>query len=354
VNRERFLAGLEHLMTLGELEVNTSPKEEVFRLDRMRVMRYVPLAEITCPVPVVISYALINRYYMMDLQSDRSLIRNLLRAGLDLYVVDWGYPGPMDRFLSLDDYVLDYLGGAVEAVCRRTGLPAVNLLGVCQGGTLATIYTALHPERVRNLVTMVTPIDFEVTDGLLNLWSRDFPVDTAVDTFGVVPGWLMNTAFLMLKPLQLLVDKYVGLVDLLDQREALLTFLRMEKWIFDSPDQAGEAFRQFIRWLYQENRLVRGGLRIGGREVDLRQVTCPLLNIFGEQDHLVPPASSRPLGSLVGSRDQQTHAFPVGHIGMYVSSRSQKEIAPLIARWLHERCAAPARTATRRPSARKR
>jgi polyhydroxyalkanoate synthase len=190
---------------------------------------------------------------------------------------------------------------------------------------------------VKNLITMVTPVDFHVRDGLLNVWSQALDVDAMVDAFGNIPGDFMNWGFLMLKPFQLMVQKYLGFVSILDDEENLRSFLRMEKWIFDSPDQAGEAFRQFIKDFYQGNKLIKGEVEIGGRRVDLKNVTHPILNVYAKEDHLVPPVSSLALEKHVGSQDVTTVAFPGGHIGIYVSGRAQKELAPTIARWIKER-----------------
>jgi polyhydroxyalkanoate synthase subunit PhaC len=187
-------------------------------------------------------------------------------------------------------------------------------------------------------VTMVAPVDFHTTDGLLNVWSQHMDIDNMVDTMGIIPGEFMNVGFLMLKPFQLMVDKYVGLMDNLDDPATVANFVRMEKWIFDSPAQAGEAFRKFLKDLYQDNKLVKGELMIGDRRVDLKKITMPLLNIYATEDHLVPPASSIPLNDLVGSEDKTLYSFPGGHIGIYVSSRSQKELAPNVSQWLIDRC----------------
>ena len=101
------------------------------------------------------------------------------------------------------------------------------------------------------------------------------------------------------------MQKYVAMADILDDRAAMEDFLRMEKWIFDSPDQAGEAFRQFAKQFYQGNGFIEGGIDIGGRPVDLADIQVPVLNIFAQQDHLVPPASSQALGGVVGSSDPE-------------------------------------------------
>jgi polyhydroxyalkanoate synthase len=247
----------------------------------------------------------------------------------------------VDRYLTLDDYINLYIDDCVDFIRQEKGLEKVNLMGVCQGGTFCAIYTALHPEKIRNLITMVAPIDFHTEDGLLNIWSRYLDVDQMVDTLGNIPGDLMNMGFLMLKPYQLMMDKYIGLVESSKNDAVVKSFLRMEKWIFDSPDQAGEAFRKFINEMYKHNNLIKGELEIDGTKVDLKDINMPVLNIYAEQDHLVPPSSSVPFADYISSEDVTTQSFPVGHIGMYVSSKSQKDLSPLIANWLVERSGVP-------------
>jgi len=220
-------------------------------------------------------------------------------------------------------------------ICKN--LDKLNLIGVCQGGTFSTIYSALHPEKVKNLVTMVTPIDFSTNDGLLFKWGKYLNMDSMVDAYGNIPGSLMNSGYMMLKPFQLMLDKYIGVLDNMDSPDIMQNFMRMEKWIFDSPDQAGETIRQFIKDLYQENKLIKGTLEIGGNKVNLKNINMPLLNIYAEHDHLVPPSSSIPLNGLVSSKDTKLYPVPVGHVGMYVSSKSQRDVAPTLATWIKER-----------------
>ncbi|MFZ1859067.1 MAG: alpha/beta fold hydrolase, partial [Candidatus Competibacter sp.] len=199
---------------------------------------------------------------------------------------------------------------------------------------LSLCFSALYPEKVRNLVTMVTPVDFHTPDNLLTHLIRHVNIDLLIDTLGNLPGAMLNFAFLSLSPFRLAGQKYVDLVDILDDVDALKNFLRMEKWINDSPDQAGEAFRQFAKDFFQRNKLIRGEVVIGDRRVDLHQLTMPILNVYATQDHLVPPAASKALAGLHDSRDYSELSFRGGHIGIYVSGRAQREIPPAIAAWL--------------------
>ena len=330
------LAG-QQLAAMDARTEGCSARSEMLRIDKTVLWRYGATAPDAGIAPIVICYALVNRPYMLDLQADRSLIRGLLARGLDVWLVDWGYPDAGDAGLCLDDYVNRYLGACIDRVRAERGVDAVNLLGVCQGGTLSICHAALHPERVRNLVTMVTPVDFATPENLLAKWARKLDADGLVDALGNVPGELLNAAFIALMPLKLTARKYAGLADIAEDRAALENFLRMERWIYDSPDQAGCAFREFVKRFFQENRLVRGGLEIGGRAVDPRAIACPVLNIYAAQDHLVPPSASKPLAGLTGSRDYTPFEFDGGHIGIYVSRSAQELLPRTIGDWLASR-----------------
>lgn len=334
---DKLTKGLNTLGNLGPVDVGASNKEVVYSEDKLVLYRFKPLVETPFEIPVMMVYALVNRPYMTDLQEDRSLVRRLLETGIDLYLIDWGYPDGADRYLSLDDYINGYIDRCAKTICERHNLPAINVLGICQGGTFSLCYSALHPERVKNLITMVTPVDFHAGSNLLSQWGRNIDVDLMVETLGNVPGELLNVVFLSLRPYRLTGQKYIDLVNLLDDPQQVKNFMRMEKWIFDSPDQAGEAFRQFVKDFFQQNGLMTASVRLGDQTVDLKKVTMPVLNIYATEDHLVPPESSVVLGECVGTTDYSTMTFKGGHIGIYVSGRAQRDIPLGIASWLRER-----------------
>jgi polyhydroxyalkanoate synthase len=313
-----------------------SQKELVWQSGKLRLYRYRPIARPAGGVPLLIVYALVNRPYMMDLQEDRSLIRGLLAAGLDVYLIDWGYPDGADRFTTLADYIEDYLAGCVERILLTHRLDALNLLGVCQGGVFSLCYAGLHPRRVRNLITMVTPVDFHTPADLLSKWVSKIDVAAWVGE-GNVSGDALNQLFLSLMPFRLTQQKYVDLLAGIPDRALIENFVRVEQWIFDSPDQAGAAFGEFVLWFYQENRLMQDRLEIAGRKVRLRELHLPVLNLIGKRDHLVPPAASAALQGLVGDADYTALEFDLGHIGMYISARAQREVPAAIAGWLATR-----------------
>lgn len=333
----KMLKGYETLKSIEDVDIATSPKTEVYAEDKLRLFKYDRGAPATVKTPVLIVYALVNTYKMLDLQEDRSYIRNLLNAGMDIYLIDWGFPTGSDRYLTIDDYVNGYIDHCVDYIRQAHGIEKVNILSICQGGTLSLIYTSLHQDKVKNLVTHVTPVDFSTNDGLLFRWSKDMDFDALVEgNRGLIPGDFLNQGFDMLKPM-MKVQKQQSLTNSLSDKEKLLNFLRMEKWISESPDQAGECFRQFMKDLYQENKLVKGELEVGGQKVALKNITCPLLNIYATEDHLVPPAATIPLNDHVGSKDKELYSFKGGHIGVFVGGKSQKELAPAVSAWIKKR-----------------
>ena len=333
----KMLKGFETLLDVDYSGSDATEKELVFSQDKMKLYHYKPLKKDPNKYPLLIVYALVNKQYMMDLQEDRSLIRNMLEGGQDIYIIDWGYPTQEDRYLTLDDYINGYLNDCVDVIRKAHKLDKINLLGVCQGGTFSLIYTALNQNKVKNLVSLVTPVDFSTNDGLLFKWGKYLNMDKIVQAYGNVPGDFMNSGFLMLKPYDLMVDKYLNVIDDLDDPKKAANFLRMEKWIFDSPDQAGEAVREFVDHFYHKNELAKGTFELAGEKVDLKQITCPVLAILGKKDNQVPPNATRPLMDLIGSKDKALHEFETGHIGIFVSGRSQREVGPTINEFLNKR-----------------
>ncbi|WP_013321438.1 class III poly(R)-hydroxyalkanoic acid synthase subunit PhaC [Gloeothece verrucosa] len=342
---KKMLKGLDNLSRLREEDIQSgvSAKEAVYKEDKVILYRFTPQVAQPLHIPLLMVYALVNRPFMVDLQEGRSLVANLLKLGLDVYLIDWGYPTRADRWLTLDDYINGYIDNCVDYIRKTHNIDKVNLLGICQGGTFSVCYSALHPEKVKNLIVMVAPIDFRMPGTLLNMrggctiGNEALDVDLMIEAMGNVPGDYLNLEFLMLKPLQLGYQKYLDFPDIMENEDKLTNFMRMEKWIFDSPDQAGEAYRQFMKDFYQGNKLIKNEVVIGDQRVNLQNLTMPILNLYAEQDHLVDPVSSKALEKYVNSSDYTLKSFPVGHIGMYVSGKVQKDLPPTIVDWLKAR-----------------
>jgi poly[(R)-3-hydroxyalkanoate] polymerase subunit PhaC len=328
---------LRTMLGMGDVEVGTSAKQCVLSDDKIRLYHYSALARSANLKPVLICYAMVNRPYLLDLQPDRSFIRELLLSGLDVYLLDWGYPDGADRFLGLDAYIDGYLRRCVEFVLKEHAIDSLTLLGVCQGGTMSLCYAALYPTQIAQLITMVTPVDFKTPENLLSKWAQHIDVELLTQS-GNVSGDFLNLVYLSLMPFRLTQQKYVNLLQLQGDRVQLENFMRMEKWIFDSPDQPATAFREFIQWFFKENRLIRGELTLAGRPVRLKDLTAPVLNIFASKDHLVPPSASVSLGAHIGAQDYQSMEVDAGHIGLYVGGKTRKSVPAAVTSWLQARC----------------
>ena len=320
-----------------DTEIAVTPYDVVYEEDRVKLKHYKPTVDIQLKRPLLVVYALINRETMLDLQPGKSVVQNFLEQGIDVYMIDWGYPARKDKYLTIDDHVNGYMDNIVDFILDKHHLDKIHLMGICMGGTFCVIYSALHPKKIKNLVTTVTPTNFDTDQGLLHIWMKDMDVDRIVDTYGNIPGDIMNIGFLLLNPARLMIDKYVGFIENMANKTFVENFVRMEKWIFDSPDVPGETFRQFIRDCYQKNLLIQSKMEVGGKRVNLKNITMPLLNYYGKYDHLVPPEACELLTSKVDSKDVEDICLDTGHIGIYVSSKCQKEFAPRIVRWLKER-----------------
>ncbi|MAS82924.1 MAG: class III poly(R)-hydroxyalkanoic acid synthase subunit PhaC [Legionellales bacterium] len=333
----KLAKGYKSLSDLGEIQVGVSEKEAVHQEDNVVLYHFKSRTKNQNPIPLLIVYALVNRPYIVDLHEECSIIQELLDEGVDVYLIDWGYPVGADKYLTLDDYINGYIDRCVDVICEKCNRENINLLGICQGGVFSLCYTALNPKKVKNLITTTTPVDFHTKQDLLSHIVKKIDIDKMVDTLGNIPGEVLNVIFLSLKPYTLMGQKYVSLVKILDDKEKLMNFMRMEKWIFDTPDLVGEAYREFIKQFYQQNRLIKGTVKIGDNIVDLSKIIIPTLNIYARDDHLVPPDASIALESYINSQDYQSLEFPGGHIGIYVSRKVQNIISQNVAVWLENR-----------------
>lgn len=333
-----------------DLDVESTPHEVVYEEDSLKLLRYEgtdPGHTIDYAEPLLVCFALVNRPYILDLQSDRSVVRQFLKRGHDVYLIDWGVPTAADRSLRISDYVCGFMKNVADYVCKSSGSEQFNLLGYCMGGTFSTMYAARHPEQVRNLLLMAAPIDFGSKQGLLNLWTDPayFDVDSLVDAYGNCPGAFLQSTFQMMKPVRNYIQKYRDMYDRLYDEDFLENFFAMERWTNDNIPVAGETFREFVKCLYQQNQLVQGKFRLNGGVVNLKDITCPLLLLTADYDHLVAPDSTLALKKLVGSQDVRSLAINAGHIGLAVSSKAHRDggLWPRAAMWLADRSSPVAR-----------
>jgi polyhydroxyalkanoate synthase len=317
-----------------------SESEVVYEEDRLKLRHYVSKTKPRYRTPLVFVYALVNRPYILDLKKERSVVAHFVEAGFDTYLVDWGVPTRADRHLTLDDYINGYLLNVLDYLRERTGVENPNVLGYCMGGTMSAMFTALHPQRVKNLILLAAPIDFATSDSLLNVWTRpeNFDVDKFVDTFGNCPAEFLQAGFLLLRPVGNLLEKPLNFYEHMHEEKFLDDFVTTEGWLNDNIAVPGEVYREFVKYLYQKNLLTQNRMPVGKRIVHLRDIVCPVLNIMAGKDDLVPCAQGMPFNDLVGSTDRKTIVLKdSGHIGLAIGGRAQKEVWPQACDWLGQR-----------------
>ncbi len=319
--------------------VGATPTETSFSIDRIKLLHYVTDCQRQFDTPLLVVFALINRPYILDLREGKSVVRHFIDAGFDTYNVDWGVPTQADRHLGMRDYILRYMDSMVDHLREKSGQEKINLLGYCMGGSMSAMYTALFPEKIKNLIQLAAPVDWTNRDHLLAKFTdpRYFDVDRLIDVHGNAPADMLQWSFTFLKPVSNLVEKWFNFYEHMEDPKYLENFFAMETWLNDNIPVAGEMFREFVKYCMQENRLIQGRLEIGGRRVDLKQIQCPVLNLMAEHDHLVPCGLSAPLNDAIGSSDEKAVRFPAGHIGMAVSSKAHRELWPEAAKWLSQR-----------------
>ena len=334
----RNVAKAPRLVTApAEINLEVTPHDVVYTEDRIRLLHYKPRTTKQSKTPLVITYALINRYHILDIHPQKSWVRNLLEQGIDVYMIDWGTPTNMDKYLDFDDYVNGYLDHCVEFVKDEASVEQVSLQGYCTGGTLATAYTSLHPEKIKNFVATAPVIDGWRDTTVVSNLVKHIDVDKMVDQIGNMPPEFMYYCFSILKPFEQGIDKYVKFFRNIDNKNYVDNFLRIEKWLGDTPPIPGELFRQWIKDIYQENLLIQNKMYVGGKHISLKKIKMPMFTQVAVGDHLVSPECSMPLHYAVGSEDKTLKVYPTGHVGMIASSLSQKKVLPELGQWLNER-----------------
>lgn len=285
--------------------------------------------------PVLLIPSMIGTWYVLDLRSGFSFAEGLVRAGHDVWCLDWGVARPEDRYFTWAD-AIDRIARMVRFIRRETGSDRVGVLGYCMGATLSAVYTALYPDQVAALVDLLGPIDFSEGGILAHMVNpRWFDVDAISDAGNLAPSQ-MQSGFTSMRP-TLNAAKIVGYIDRMGKPGAHESFMALETWGGDNVPFPAEAYRTYIREIYQQNLLPKGEHRVRGRRVDLKAITCPVLTIAADRDTICPLPAARALNERCGSDDVTLLTVPGGHVGAVVGSKAAKELYPATAQWLRER-----------------
>ncbi|WHY00695.1 class III poly(R)-hydroxyalkanoic acid synthase subunit PhaC [Neobacillus sp. DY30] len=336
---QRTIRANQVLTTDAEPEVAPTPKELVWTRNKTKLYRYISENPKKHKIPLLLVYALINKPYVLDLTKGGSLVEYLVNRGFDVYLLDWGEPGYEDRNMKLDDYIMDYIPRAVRKVLRKSNVDEVSILGYCMGGTMTSIFAALHPELpIRNLIFMTSPFDFENTGSYgAMLDERYFNIDKVVDTLGVIPPEMIDFGNKMINPMATNYGPFISLYERADNENFIKSFKLLQKWLNDGIQFPGEAYRQWIRDFYQKNKLIKGEMVIRGKRVDLGNIKANVLNLAGKNDLIAQPHQVEALMNSISSVDKEYKCLPVGHTSITFGSQAVKITYPTIAEWLEER-----------------
>jgi poly[(R)-3-hydroxyalkanoate] polymerase subunit PhaC len=328
--------GLAYLAGTNRPAIAQTPKDTVWRRDKAELWRYRHEdAPVSINPPILIVHSLVSKSYVLDLQPNNSMIRYLLGEGFDVFLLDWGVADAVEAQNTLEDYVDDYIPEAIEATLNESGADELNVIGYCFGGVLTLLLVAGHPDLpIRSLVTLATPADYSKMGFMSQMFAsgRLDPEDVIGDT-GLVSSSRMDEGFQSLKPTDQIVQQ-VNLFQNLWNDDFVEGFLAMNQWARDQVPFPGAAFKQTVQTLIRDNALMRGVVPFGRGEVRLKDITVPYLNVFAEQDGIVPAASSEPITELVGSTDASELRLQSGHVGFVAGRQAAKVARPQIADWI--------------------
>lgn len=283
--------------------------------------------------------SLINRWYVLDLHEEASLAKSLTESGFRTYLLDWGIPRDEDRYLSWEDLIAR-LHRMMKKVKRHSKSDHVGLLGYCMGATLSGIYTALYPEEVASFVNLAGPFDFNHAGVLGQMTEHQWFDVEAIAAAGNIAPSQMQSGFLSLRPTSTL-SKWVAFMDRAHDEAYRKAFDALDTWAEDNIPFPAAAYVTYIQELYQQNLLVKGEHYVGGHRVDLGQITCPVLTIATDRDHICPEPAARALYDLCASKDKEHFIIPGGHVGAVVGSKAKVKLYPKIAEWFKARGPAP-------------
>ena len=341
--------GLDWSLRAPESVVDRTPWTAILQRDKLTLRSYHPpeaedwglgaSADATprLRVPVLLVPPLMIKPFIFDLTAERSLVRTLMAAGLDVMVVDFGEPDAQDEHIRLDDYVLDWLPAAVDAACEAAGSEQVALVGYCMGGLFALMHAATTTEdRIAGIVAIASPID-SAKMGVLSLLSRRLSgqIDFVSRRLGNVPGELSSQVFKMMNPWKA-ATRHADVFKHLDDQAWLDGFDALDAWTSNFLDYPGDAFRQLMKEFMSENKLKDGRMTFGNHVADLRNVRAPVLAFAGKSDTVVRPAAVRELLAAVGSDDKAVLLVPGGHMGVFAGSAAPAAVWAPMATWLVE------------------
>jgi polyhydroxyalkanoate synthase len=293
------------------------------------------------PVLLIVA-APLKHAHIWDLGPETSVVRRCLEGGLRVYLLQWQRPGQAERTLGLADYADRLILDCLDTIKAETGQAQVFVAGHSLGGTLAALFAALHPERLKGLMLLGAPVHFGPEAGFLGAVAAVAPQASQLTALmGNMPGSFISTTGVMAAPITFIWTRWLDWLACLPDAQARQTYLRVERWACEEAPIAQRLFEEVLQWLCREDRFMRGTLRIGAKRAAPDQITAPLLSVVDPRCRLIPPATILPLHEAVRSREtkvlyyQGDTGVSVQHVGMLVGKQAQQQLWPELIRWMH-------------------
>jgi polyhydroxyalkanoate synthase subunit PhaC len=304
-------------------------KPEIWREGGARLLDYGGRGPVVLVVP-----SLVNRWTVLDLMADHSMLRWLAERGVHPLLLDWGEPEPA---FTLTDYIAGRLARAIDAAHRlvtaeSTG-SGIVLAGYCMGGTFATAAAALRPDLVSGLVLLAAPWDFHAGDigHLHKTQTMCATLGPLLSDVSMVPVDLLQTLFALDDPMAV-AEKFRRFAGLNPDSDAARLFVALEDWLNDGVPLSGATARECLRDWYRDNLPGRGAWRVAGLAIDPSSIRVPAFVTAPRRDRIVPPESARPLARLL---PRAVLLEPdAGHVGMTAGRSARTVLWEPLLDWL--------------------
>lgn len=270
----------------------TTPGKVIYQNDLIQLIQYEPVTEKVYNTPILIIPAWINKFYILDLQPDNSVVRWMVEQGYTVFVISWANPDEKLGRKSFDDYMFEGPLAALDAIEAATGEKEINAIGYCLGGTLLSITLAwLHAKkqasRIKSATYLTTMIDFTEAGELAVFIDEEQirSLENRMSEKGYLEGDDMAGTFNMLRANDLIWSFVVNNY-LLGKDPFPFDLLY---WNTDSTRMPYVMHSFYLRNMYQKNMLVKpGGITVGGVPIDLTQVKTPTYMLSTREDHIAP------------------------------------------------------------------
>lgn len=309
----RLKYGFEFIGDPEKISVGLTPRSKVYEEGSKKLYLYKGNLENSKPLLLV--YSLINRPYIFDLRPKRSLIEFLTNNGFDVYLLDWGNPGPEDIHEDLNELINGTLNRVVSIILKKYNQEKLDVLGYCMGGTFAAAYNALYPDKVNHLTLLTTPLS-RSEGGILQKISQRVNVDKAIASKGIISGRDLKMFFNSVKPASM-IKKERDFWQNSHEEKFLDNFLPVEKWSNDTPDVPAKVFSEFINICFNHD-LSKDELTIGNKVLNFKNIKNKVFSIAAEHDWIIAKSAIETAKAVMPNAKHEGHLLAGGHIGLVI------------------------------------